>query len=1239
MTGEGRRELEALRTGGFSEQEVSEYRNDISRQLLDGGFTQEEVDDYFGKKPFQDQRVADMVRQPEPAPEGENREGTPEGGPQVREATSFLEAVESGYDISVTGLVQGRPDVVLPENAGMFYRIASQVGTLAGDIPAMVAGATAGGLAGGTAGTATLPVVGTVSGAAVGAGAGAFAVPEAIRTAYLEAYENGEVDDFEEFWERTSAITINALKGGTIGAVTTGVGGILAGLLGKAAVPAIAKSSTVVAGEVATMTTVGAALEGEVPKPEHFLDAAILIGGLKGSGYVSSRVNGKLRDIYKRRGTKPEEVATEAQNDIKTRQEMVSENNIPGERVERVESTEAITTAEPLKTKTAPEVTSEATQTILSKVSEAQSAAKELPSFNEFYRQTVDRLDPIKQAVAELNQGKPELSADNNPYILSRMTVDHKAKAKHAFEKGTLDFKTLATNGKSLKQILEGVENPEVLDAYMISKRVVEKTGQGKKTGFDVEAAKAVVKEHKAKYEQAAKEVTEYSNRVLDYVADSGVLSREAVARMKKENQDYVPFKRIFEPTGKVGEKTGGGKAGSLKEFRGSYRDIQSPLQSITENTIELYRMAETNRPVVKLVELAEKLPEQELIVRKKAPVIQVKVSEDAVLKQLQSQGVAVEAAAPVAAYARAQKQLAPNEFQVYRDGKRQVFQTKPELAEAIRSLDGDGTSMNLIMRMMNGVTTFKKFGITFTPDFILRNFQRDYVTGTVFSKAKLSPVDVFSSMGDIIQKNDTYFNWLKSGGANGAFLELGERYVKQDIAKLQRDTSFLSSARNLVEKPIDAMRVGAELAEQSLRLAEFKQVSKKGDGITGLVEGGFASREITLDFQRVGAKVSALNSITAFLNVSIQGLDKTGRAFIEKPGQTSLRAAAAITTPSILLWWANKDDQRVQDIPRWERDLFWIVPTDNWTEATPGEANGLPEYMVQTRGEKTFINKGTIYRIPKPMELGVIFGSLPERVLDAYFTENPGALKDFEKTIGDLITPSVVPDAVSPVIEQYFNKSFFTGNDIVPHHMEGILPKYQAKEYTSETAKTIGRLVSGVNDQSTFASPLILDNYIQSWGGSLGRYAVQLTDQILRGAGVAPDIAKPEDTLADVPFVKSFVVRFPRSSAKPVTDFYDNYRDFKQIQSTIDFLQREGNVEALEQELTLQENQSKLVSLDGIRDALGNLSTTIRNVNKDPDMSPEEKRQLIDGLYLMMNETARSGNELVEEIKKQMEQ
>ena len=621
--------------------------------------------------------------------------------------------------------------------------------------------------------------------------------------------------------------------------------------------------------------------------------------------------------------------------------------------------------------------------------------------------------------------------------------------------------------------------------------------------------------------------------------------------------------------------------------------------------------MAENNRPKVALIELAGKLEGQTLIEKVKEPMRPVKVSDEVLQKFLREQGLddaAIPALDPLITFTKMSKSLAPDEFQVYRNGKREVYKTKdPALAEAMTRLDGDTASQNVLFKLANGVTRFKKFGITFTPDFILRNAMRDMMSSAVFTKSwAFHPIEMVQAMGDIVKKNDNYYRWLKSGGANGAFLELTESYITKNVTKLQQETNFMSSVRNLVSKPVDFMRVAAELSEQAPRLAEFKKVSKGATGGEKLTEGGFSAREITLDFQRVGAKVSALNSITAFMNVSIQGLDKTVRAFKDNPEATTAKSLAFLTVPSLLLWAAQKDDERYKEIPRWQKDLFWIVLT-----------------------------KDQVYRIPKPMELGIVFGSLPERLMESYFADNPNGFKEFQKTLLEGVTPSLMPDVATPVIEQYFNKSFFTGNDIVPHHLKDVFPEYQFVEYTSESAKTLGKFVSHFNKNTNLASPLVIENYVRSWGGSLGSYALQTTDMLLEQAGVAPDDIGPKSTLSDIPFVKAFAVRFPSAQATSIQDFYDNYDKTNRVVKTIKHLAKEGDFENLQRELALDANRENFIKLDGIKQGISNQRELIQKIYKMPDMSKDEKRQLIDSLYLQIIETAKFGNLLMEEVRK----
>jgi hypothetical protein len=205
------------------------------------------------------------------------------------------------------------PDVSLSEDPGLADRLAATTGTLLGDLPAMATGAA---LAGGPASPVT----------AMG---GAFALPAALRHVLVEQYENGKIQSAGRFVEVAGGALLAEFKGFVTGAATGGAG-LAAKAIGAPAVGSLAA-------EVATMTTVGAALEGEIPQPHDFLDAAIVLGGIKGAVGLSQ----KLNRTYANTGKSPIEVTRDAEVEPTIREDLAS-SNIETPRVYReVEAAEA----------------------------------------------------------------------------------------------------------------------------------------------------------------------------------------------------------------------------------------------------------------------------------------------------------------------------------------------------------------------------------------------------------------------------------------------------------------------------------------------------------------------------------------------------------------------------------------------------------------------------------------------------------------------------------------------------------------------------------------------------------------------------------------------------------------------------------------------------------------------------------------------------------------------------------
>lgn len=214
--------------------------------------------------------------------------------PGPKEAQNIGDSIVAGLQDSSLGLaIRGElPDQVLGENAPWYMRLGMGVGAVAGDFVPGVVGAVAG-----------------APGGPVGMMAGGFAAPMALRDALIEAYSNDYASSWEGVWEIAKAAVTGGAKGAVIGAATMGAG--------KVAAPLLKPLGKVTAGvgtfgaELGALTTTAAALEGQLPTWQNFMDNALLLGGMKGAVRTAKHLMG----IWAETGKTPEQVVADAQKD------------------------------------------------------------------------------------------------------------------------------------------------------------------------------------------------------------------------------------------------------------------------------------------------------------------------------------------------------------------------------------------------------------------------------------------------------------------------------------------------------------------------------------------------------------------------------------------------------------------------------------------------------------------------------------------------------------------------------------------------------------------------------------------------------------------------------------------------------------------------------------------------------------------------------------------------------------
>lgn len=710
--------------------------------------------------------------------------------------------------------------------------------------------------------------------------------------------------------------------------------------------------------------------------------------------------------------------------------------------------------------------------------------------YHNMYTKLVDELHPYDELTKEGERriGR-KFSTEESPYEQAWLARGWAGKAKALIErgvpeKGIIAFKDIVRKipDKLLKDFSTYLTALRELDMNRWNKSLPE--GETKLITRYTEAECLETIKHYEKspvFKKAAAEIHKYTDYLLSEEAvNAGMLSKEAAAAMKNKYPHYVPFFREFyEAADTPGKGTGKGfvNVGAVtKKMKGSTLDVIDPIESIARSTYAIINAVERNKVGQSIVRLSK----------------------------IDGMGALVEKIDGAA-------KVTDHSFSVWENGKKVVYNTTPELYQAFKMLNPEGA--NMVVKILSVPAKWLRAGAVLSPEFMLRNPARDMISAAVYSKHGFIPVaDTLKGLALYLHKGDTYWEYMRSGAAQANLVSLDRNYLSGQI----RDLMTRPGVKKMVTtNPIEILRGLSEATEMATRLAEFHNVRKGYTGIGNRLFGktrkpgsiqdaALESRDITLDFSRIGSHTKSWNKISAFFNASIQGTDKMFRAWRENPLDMTIKTAMFITMPSVLLWYLNKDDPRYQELPQWQKDIFWIIPT-----------------------------KDTLIKIPKPFELGILFGTVPERMLQWMYDKDRGQKGNGFKGLGDVIidnmVPNVSPTALVPALEAATNYSLFMNRNIVPQHeRDNLPPAMQYGPYTSAVGKGIGKMFD--------VSPRIVDNTIRGYTGGLGGFGLTLSDSVL---GMGEE--RPAKRISEMPGIRGFTAT-PYASSESVQQVYDEF-------------------------------------------------------------------------------------------------
>ena len=751
---------------------------------------------------------------------------------------------------------------------------------------------------------------------------------------------------------------------------------------------------------------------------------------------------------------------------------------------------------------------------------------------------------PLERAFGRLLKENPsiDLPPEKNP-VLTRaaLLMNARGSARSAITEGTVGHAAEKT-GDSLRDALLPVKDDlENFVLFAVAKRAVDLHGRGIDPGFALRDAEyAVSTLGSPAFEKAAKDVTDWSQRLIDYVVVAGGLSPADAAIIRTLNPIYVPFKRYFDESYLGGSSGLGGARGSvnqptaLKKIKGSGRPIIDPLEALVQQAEHMYTIGNKLRVGKAIVEAAEAMPGSGWFANKvPAPKAATTFTVADIAKDLKEAGIDLAGADPeqiLTVFQNTSRYFGKdNIVAIWRNGKREFWEVDPDIYRVVTDMDKDIVLPWILSAPKRGV----QLGATgLSPAFsLISNPVRDSLTWTLYAASRhFSPLGVVRGFKHELFSDPVAQRYRRAGLDFGTIMGQDRMAAKRTLEEALAN-DFKDKAWITAKHPIDSLRGLFGAFESGPRLAEFEGVLKTAEAkygagsVSAFLEAAYKSKDVTVNFTRMGTVARAMNQMIPFFNARIQGASKFFRVLGGSDGRSAQMRAlgfgfAYITMPSLLLWYLNKDEKWYQELPAWQKGAFWVWSPDGGR---------------------------TKYRLPKPMELGYLFGSVPEAIADWAYRKNKRGFSDAAWGFVDQLLPfsisqglgafvDVLPAVVKPAVEVATNYDAFRNQQLTEDWIrKQRLPEDQKRRYTSQFAQDLSKLFNvsveklGLDVRST---PTDVEHLVSGYSGGLSLSIAQAFD-LLSGHSKK----KGDEGLASAPVVSRLALR--SGTGASVDDLY----------------------------------------------------------------------------------------------------
>ena len=507
-----------------------------------------------------------------------------------------------------------------------------------------------------------------------------------------------------------------------------------------------------------------------------------------------------------------------------------------------------------------------------------------------------------------------------------------------------------------------------------------------------------------------------------------------------------------------------------------------------------------------------------------------------------------------------------------------------------VKGLAGIPTMLPAAVRMMAVPARILRRAIVASPVYVARQVVRDSVSAALASGANMTPI--LSSLRKIGKKGA-----LDARGVTGGQVFTG---MPEDMARLLRE---MQTGRPGWAKAWSMMERTAMEADATTRRAQYDSYREQG---LSEMEATLAALE-SMNFSRRGLSPSVhfANAIIPFFNAQIQGLDVLYRSLWgQMPFDKRLDIRNKLLKRGALLFMTSLAyAAAMQD-------------EEEYKNARPDEKYG--NWFLRMPFLDEYADEPVVVRVPVPFELGYIFKSLPEALVNTMASEEGGkealqALKQIAintipggssmPQLGGVPVPVPLPAAVKPLIEVSLGRSFFTGRDIESVQEQQLEPGARSRDSTSEVAKAVGETFN--------ISPVKMEYLIRGYTGSLG---VALMQSLNFLAPAPEGSEKALKRMSELPVVGT--VFQPMDAGGIIDATYARVNEIRQAQATYEDMLTKGRTADAQAYLERKADELALASVAGdFRKRMGDVTKAERAIREAPSLSAQEKRERLNEL------------------------